>query len=227
MMEQLSGPMLTPKTGKGEKLMVLLHGYGSDGNDLIGLAKYWQSALPQMLFVAPNAPEKCPMNPAGYQWFDLDMNREISRLSGSKNARPVLEKFLDQLWEQTGFDASQTILVGFSQGGMMALDVGLRLEKQPLGIISFSGGLIGESDWESDIEIKPPVCLVHGEGDDVVPVSMSINSKTRLEKIGIKTAMQIEPGLGHTISVEGLGFALAFMSELQIGSQSANSSSKT
>jgi len=220
MNDQLSGPMLAPKTGKGTKLMVLLHGYGSDGNDLIGLARYWQSALPEMLFVAPNGPEKCPMNPDGYQWFDLDMNREISRLTGSKKARPVLEKFLDQLWEQTGFDASQTILVGFSQGGMMALDVGLRLKKQPLGIISFSGGLTGENDWESHIKIKPPVCLVHGEGDDVVPVSLSINSKTRLEKIGIKIAMQIEPGLGHTISVEGLGFALAFMRELLMEPQS-------
>ncbi len=219
MSDQLSGPMLAPKTGKAKRLMVLLHGYGSDGNDLIGLARYWQSALPEMLFVAPNAPEKCPMNPAGYQWFDLDLNREISRLSGSKNARPVLEEFLDQLWQQTGFDASNTFLVGFSQGAMMALDVGLRLKKQPLGIISFSGGLIGEDDWESDIKIKPPVCLVHGEGDDVVPVSLSINSKTRLEKIEIKTAMQIEPGLGHTISVEGLGFALAFMRELLLEPQ--------
>ncbi|MCF6326247.1 MAG: alpha/beta hydrolase [Devosiaceae bacterium] len=226
MSEQLSGPMLAPKTGKAKKLMVLLHGYGSDGNDLIGLARYWQSALPEMLFVAPNAPQKCPMNPAGYQWFDLDLNREISRLTGSKNARPVLQKFLDQLWEQTGFDASETFLVGFSQGGMMALDVGLRLEKQPLGIISFSGGLIGEDNWESDIKIKPPVCLVHGEADDVVPVSMSINSKTRLEKINIKTAMQIEPGLGHTISVEGLGFALAFMRELLMEAQPGDPQSK-
>ncbi len=214
MKDQLSGPVLAPKTGKAKKLMVLLHGYGSDGNDLIGLARYWQPSLPEMLFVAPNGPENCPMNPAGYQWFDLDLDREISRLNGSKKARPVLERFLEQLWEQTGFDASDTFLVGFSQGAMMALDVGLRLEKQPLGIISFSGGLIGESGWESSIKIKPPVCLVHGEADDVVPVSLSIESKTRLEKIGIKTAMQIEPGLGHTISVEGLGFALAFMREL-------------
>ncbi|VAW19822.1 Phospholipase/carboxylesterase family protein [hydrothermal vent metagenome] len=219
MNDQLSGPMLAPKNGKAKRLMVLLHGYGSDGNDLIGLARYWQSALPEMLFVAPNAPEKCPMNPNGYQWFDLDLNREISRLNGSKKARPVLEKFLDQLWEQTGFDASNTFLVGFSQGAMMALDVGLRLKQQPLGIISFSGGLIGEDEWESDIKIKPPVCLVHGEADDVVPVSLSINSKTRLEKIDIKTAMQIEPGLGHTISVEGLGFALAFMRELLLEPQ--------
>ncbi len=211
---QLSGPMLKPASGKAKNLMVLLHGYGSDGNDLIGLAKYWQTALPDFLFVAPNAPEKCPMNPTGYQWFDLDTNREMSRLTGSEKARPVLESFFEELWKQSKISSKDTFVVGFSQGAMMALDVGLRMDEAPLGIISFSGGLIGPDDWENKIKIKPPICLVHGEADDVVPVSMSINSRQRLEKIGIDCAMQIEPGLGHTISVEGLGFALAFIREV-------------
>jgi len=217
MSQQLSGPMLAPKQGEAKKLMVLLHGYGSDGNDLIGLANYWQSAMPDTLFVAPNGPQKCPMNPNGYQWFDLDVNREMSRLTGGEKARPILDEFFEQLWKQSGFSAKDTFIVGFSQGAMMALEVGLRMQEPPKGIISFSGGLIGPDDWEKQINIKPPVCLVHGEADDVVPYSMSINSKTRLENIDIPCAMQIEPGLGHTISVEGLGFALAFMREVEKG----------
>ncbi len=211
---RLSGPVLAPATGKARRMMVLLHGYGSDGNDLIGLARYWQPSLPDTLFVAPNGPEKCPINPAGYQWFDLDLNREISRLNGSKKVRPVLEEFLSGLWEQTGFGPGQTFLAGFSQGAMMALDVGLRLEEELMGIISFSGGLVGEDGWEKRTRVRPPVCLVHGEEDEVVPVSMSTASKKRLENVGTRVAMHLEPGLGHSISVEGLGFALAFMRQI-------------
>ena len=213
MSEPLSGPMLAPTQGKAKTLMVLLHGYGSDGNDLIALGRFWQASMPDTLFVAPNAPQPCDLNPAGFQWFPLDLDREMSRLAGGAQARPPIMSFLKSLWAQTGLGPSETFLVGFSQGAMMALDVGLRLEEAPLGIVSFSGGVIGsEQDREAFVG-HPPVCLVHGQEDDVVPVSMSKEAKVLLDGMGIKTALRIEKGLAHSISVEGLGFALAFMRE--------------
>ncbi len=211
---QLSGPMLPPLQGKAKRLVVLLHGYGSDGNDLIALGRYWQPQMPHTLFVAPNAPNPCALNPSGYEWFALDFDREMSRLRGAETVRPVLGEFLKELWRQTGLGAEQTFIGGFSQGGMMALDVGLRLDQAPLGILSFSGGLIGPEEWDREISCKPPVCLMHGEADDVVPVSMTLRARERLEKLGIRVAMRTEAGLTHSISVEELGFALAFMREV-------------
>ncbi len=214
MSTKLSGPMVGPKGGKPEKLVVLLHGYGSDGNDLISLARFWQQEMADALFVAPDAPEKCPINPAGYQWFDLDTSREMSRLRGSKKARLALMDFLDQLWRQTGLGPKETLLVGFSQGAMMALDVGLRLKEQLLGIISFSGALIGQENIAAIIRSRPPVCLVHGRSDDVVPVKLSEAARDALQKNGVRVALLLEPGVGHTISMNGLGFALAFTREI-------------
>lgn len=214
MNEPLSGPMLVPKSGDTKKLVVLLHGYGSDGKDLIALGDYWQVHLPDTLFVAPNAHQVCPLNPAGYQWFPLELDKEMSRLTGAETARPIIIEFLKSLWAQTGLSAKDTFLVGFSQGGMMALNVGLRLDEDLLGIISFSGGLIGENDGTKGIVAKPPICLIHGQADDVVPVSLTTNSKTVLDGLGYRVAMQLDPGSGHTITAEGLGFALAFMREV-------------
>ncbi|HHB83127.1 MAG TPA: phospholipase [Devosia sp.] len=214
MSAQLSGPMLAPKEGAVKRLVVLLHGYGSDGNDLIALGQYWQPQMPDTLFVAPNAHERCQLNPAGYQWFPLELDKEMSRLKGADTARPVIENFLTSLWAQTGLGPKETFLAGFSQGGMMALNVGLRLEEDLLGILSFSGGLIGEDNGMEGITAKPPICLVHGTADDVVPVSLSQNSLITLKEKGYKVAMHLDKGGGHAISAEGLGFALAFMREV-------------
>lgn len=214
MKSQLSGPMLAPKSGNTKRLVVLLHGYGSDGNDLIALGNYWQPQMDDTLFVAPNAHQVCPLNPAGYQWFPLELDKEMSRLTGAETARPVILDFLKSLWAQTGLSAKDTFLAGFSQGGMMALNVGLRLDEDLRGIISFSGGLIGEAEGTNGIVAKPPICLIHGKADDVVPVSLTTNSKIELEKLGFRVAMHLDVGSGHTITAEGLGFALAFMREV-------------
>ncbi|MCF6301686.1 MAG: prolyl oligopeptidase family serine peptidase [Devosiaceae bacterium] len=214
MNEQLSGPMLAPKEGKAKRLVVLLHGYGSDGNDLISLGQYWQPQMPDTLFVAPNAPQKCQLNPAGFQWFPLEIDKEMSRLKGADTARPVIDGFLESLWAQTELGAADTFLVGFSQGGMMALNVGLRLKENLLGIVSFSGGLIGKNEGMEGVIATPPICLVHGTGDEVVPVSLSKNSLKNLKENGYRVAMHLDPGGGHGISAEGLGFSLAFMREV-------------
>lgn len=207
--------MVQPTDGRPEQIVVLLHGYGSDGNDLIALAPYLQTELPQALFVAPNAPQPCDINPAGYQWFALDLDRELSRLDGAAGARPVIRGFLEDLWAETGLGPAETLLVGFSQGAMMALDTGLRLDPPPYGIIAFSGALIGAEQLKDELGGKPPVALIHGTVDDVVPAESAQIAEAHLKQWGIATALHLDHGSGHTIHQEGLGFALDFIREVK------------
>lgn len=212
----LTGPMIAPSSGTPRQLVVLLHGYGSDGNDLITLASYWQPVLPEAAFIAPNAPSACDINPAGYQWFPLDLDREISRLTGMEAARPVVQGFLEGLWENTGLGAQDTVLAGFSQGAMLALDTGLRLEERLAGIIAFSGGIPAPEEIGAAIRSKPPVCLIHGAEDDVVPVLMSVRGAEALKKAGVAAELHISPGVGHTIAPDGLEAASAFLGALAL-----------
>lgn len=210
MSEKLSGPMLAPKSGAPEQVVVLVHGYGSDGQDLISLAPYLQDILPNALFVAPNAPHACDMNPAGYQWFPLDLDRDISRLQGAETTRPVLGGFLQDLWDETGLSAADTLLIGFSQGAMVSLDTGVRLADRLMGIVSFSGGVISPENLEAEIKTRPPVLLVHGSDDDVVPVKMSIVGCEALKASGVNAQLHISPRTAHSISQDGLEAARAF-----------------
>jgi len=214
MSTKLSGPMIAPKGGKPDRLVVLLHGYGSNGNDLISLTRFWQNDLENALFVAPNAPESCAINPMGYQWFALDTEREMSRLKGAEKARSALNEFLEDFWRQTGLGPKDTLLVGFSQGAMMALDVGLRLKEAVLGIVAFSGALIEQENLSSEIKSRPPVCLVHGLADDVVPPKLSEKAAEILDDLNVRVALFMEPGAGHTISMSGLGFSVAFVHQI-------------
>jgi phospholipase/carboxylesterase len=210
MSEKLSGPMLAPNSGAPEQLVVLLHGYGSDGQDLISLAPHLSDILPNALFVAPNAPNPCDMSPSGYQWFPLDLDRDISRLEGAENARPILGAFLSDLWQETGLSAKDTLLVGFSQGAMVSLDVGLRLEEKLLGIISFSGGVIAPQNIADELKSRPPVLLIHGSEDGVVPPRMSILGCEALKEAGVNAQIHISPATAHSISPDGLEAARAF-----------------
>jgi len=218
--KKLSGPMVKANSGKAKKLVVLLHGYGSDGNDMISLSQFWAGILPDAMFVAPNAPDACAINPMGYQWFELDtsstldLEKNISRLNGSKAARPNIEHFLQSLWRETGLSARDTILIGFSQGAMMALEVGLALEEELKGIVAFSGGLPDPKNMAGKIKSKPPICFVHGGNDDVVPVGMSVVSSEELKKLGLDVRLHISPTATHTIAQDGLEFATNFIKEI-------------
>lgn len=213
----LSGPMLPPKSGKAPRqVVVLLHGYGSDGADLIGLAPYWQDVLPDALFVAPNAHEACTGNPFGYQWFalDYDTDRIANRQLGLPLARPVLVQFLADLWEQTGLSAENTILVGFSQGAMMALHTGLSLDEALLGIVAFSGAFLPSDGFAEGRYAKPPVCLVHGDLDEVVDPELSADADVALRLAGIDVRYYVSAGTGHSIAPDGLAFATDFIAEI-------------
>lgn len=206
---KLSGPMLPPKSGGMPKqLMVLLHGYGADGRDLIGIGGEWRDAYPDMLFVSPNAPWPCGRNPGGFEWFALsDRPVEDFRREGADMARPVIVNFLIDLWAQTGLSARDTVLAGFSQGAMMALHTALSLDQAVRAVLSFSGALIPPAQpWAT-----PPVALIHGDLDGVVPVRLSYDAETALKAAGVETELFIEPGMSHGIAPEGLGFAGRFL----------------
>jgi phospholipase/carboxylesterase len=204
--------MLPPKSGGAAKqLMVLLHGYGANGDDLIGLGWEWRELWPDMLFVSPNAPEICANNPAGFQWFPLNVDRISGRIQGAANARPAIVSFLIDLWAQTGLTAADTILCGFSQGAMMALHVGTSLDQPLLGVVAFSGALIPPDGFTDDYFAKPPVVLVHGELDQVVDPSLSRESAQVLADAGFEVRLHISPGVGHGIAPDGLAVATEFL----------------
>lgn len=210
----LSGPMLPPASGGAPKrAVVLLHGYGSDGNDLIELGRMWAAAVPDALFVAPNAPAACADNPAGYEWFPLSRERPLvdRRPEGAANVRPVVVQFLDDLWAQTGLGPEQTVLAGFSQGAMMALHTGLSLDRRLGGILAFSGALLPPAGFPQGAALRPPVALVHGEFDEVVEANNSRQAKATLEAAGYDVSLHISPGIGHSISTDGLRFASEFL----------------
>jgi phospholipase/carboxylesterase len=200
----ISGPRLAPRSGKPKQLVVFLHGYGADGNDLIEIGRQWQRWLPEAAFVAPHAPDACTMSPAGRQWFPLTMRDPDERWRGVVHARPALDTFLDQELASHGLDDSRLILVGFSQGTMMALHVGLRRSMAPAAIIGFSGVLVGPEhpDEASARNAKgeaPPILLVHGDQDEVIPLEALFMSAEELAKAGIPCQWHLSVGTGHGI----------------------------
>jgi len=211
---KLSGPMLPPKSGGvPQQAVVLLHGYGSNGADLIGLAPFWQDTLPDAVFISPNAPLEVRELADGYKWFDVDFegDRLASRQTGCMTARPVLLEFLTDLWAQTGIAPEQTLLVGFSQGAMMALHVGLSLPQPLMGIVAFAGALLPPEGFGTPAMGHPPVCLVHGDVDTMVDPERSADAERVLRAAGYDVAYHVSLGVGHGISPDGLDFASAFI----------------
>jgi phospholipase/carboxylesterase len=201
----LSGPIQKPASGgKPRQLVVLMHGVGADGNDLIGLAPYWAALLPEAEFVSPDAPFPCDMAPFGRQWFSLQDRSPPAILAGVRATAPILDAFLDEALAARGLADHQLALVGFSQGTMMALYVGLRRARAPACIVGYSGALVGADSLPQEIRARPKVLLIHGDADEVVPphaLPMAVNG---LKAAGVAVDVLIRPGLGHGIDEEGL-----------------------
>ena len=211
-MAKLSGPMLSPASGGSPKtIIVLLHGYGADGRDLIDLGRRWAPLFPDALFVAPNAPSACGQNPHGFEWFPLAVDRIAGRIEGAKTAAPAILEFLADLWAQTGLGAADTFLIGFSQGAMMALHVGTSMPEQLKGIVSFSGAFVPANGFESGRFAKPPVALIHGDRDPVVEPQLSRDAAAVLQAAGFDVGLHLSKGVAHGIAPDGLDFATAFM----------------
>jgi phospholipase/carboxylesterase len=201
----LSGPRLPPARGQATHLVVLLHGYGADGNDLIGLAPHWQRMLPTVAFVAPNAPEPCAGAPMGYQWFPIARLDPQEAQRGVEGAASVLNEFVDTELKRLELGGDRLALVGFSQGTMMALHVGLSRPAKPACIVGYSGMLAGTPPkLEQD---APPILLVHGDADQMIPPGAIFDAATRLGRAGANVQWHISPGVSHSIDEAGLALA--------------------
>lgn len=214
-MQKIDGPRLLPASGgQAKQLVVFLHGYGADGNDLIAIGQHWQSLLPDAAFISPHAPEPCGANPfGGRQWFELTFRDTDERWRGALKAAPVLDAFLDNELANLGLDDSALALVGFSQGTMMALHVGLRRPRQMAAIVGFSGLLIEPARLMSDIVSRPPVLLVHGEIDDVIPVEAIHQARIALTGADVPVRWHTCPGLPHGIDGDGLSLGGRFLAD--------------
>lgn len=207
----LDGPRLAPLSGaRPNALVILIHGYGSNGEDLIGLARMIQPALPNAAFVAPNAPSRMPGLAAAYQWWPIETFSMAERAAGAAAAAPGLDAFVTQEAEKAGLPAHRVLLVGFSQGTMMALHVGLRRPEALAGIIGISGMLVAPERLEAEIMSRPPVLLIHGTEDDVVPFRSMDLAATGLGEAGISVETHESPGVAHSVGQDGLDAAAAF-----------------
>ena len=209
MAAEIDGPRLEPRSGPAKRLVVFLHGYGADGNDLIEIGRAWQPLLPDTAFVSPHAPEPCGQAPVGRQWFPLTFRDPDERWTGVNKAAPALEKFLEQELTRRQLPPSALALVGFSQGTMMALHAGLRRAVAPAAIVGYSGIFVlannaAPDTIAADIRARPPVLLVHGDMDDLIPVQALFHAAQSLAAIEIPTEWHISRGVGHGIDGEGL-----------------------
>ena len=203
----LSGPRLMPKSGKATHLVVLCHGYGADGKDLIGLAPHWQRILPSAAFVAPNASQVCPG--AGYQWFPIARLDPQEMHKGVESASPLLEAFVMAELQDLGLSADRLALVGFSQGTMMSLHIGLRSVVRPAAIVGFSGLLTGLPPQAANG--SPPVFLAHGAADPLIPIEALFMTASALGATGHSVQWHVSPGLEHGIDEVGLEIAGGFL----------------
>jgi len=207
-MASLSGPRLPPAQGKATHLVVLLHGYGADGNDLIGLAEHWREFLPGAAFVAPNAPDRVPGAPSGFQWFPISRIDPHEMQNGVVAASPGIESFLDAELEKLSLPPERLALVGFSQGTMLALHLGMRRAVPPAAIVGFSGLLASPPPAQG---LRPPVLLTHGDADTVIPASAMFTAATTLGAAGVPLQWHLTRGMGHGIDQDGLVLAGLFM----------------
>lgn len=204
------------KSGKARSLVVFLHGYGADGADLLGLADPLADHLPDTVFMAPDAPDACAGNPFGRQWFPIprfDGSSEVDAAVAMNRAAADLNAFLDQRLADEGLTPAALALVGFSQGAMMSMHVAPRRAVAMAGVVAISGKLMMPQVLAAEAKVKPPVLLIHGDRDDVVPFQEMQAAGNALVAAGFETFGHVMQGTGHGIAPDGLGVALQFLKE--------------
>ena len=221
----LDGPRIPASAARASQLVVFLHGYGADGNDLIELGRQWRALLPGAAFVSPHAPERCAATPMGRQWFALsnslpeDRGGAEERWRGAVKARGAIDAFLDAELKRLGLDESGLALVGFSQGAMMALHVGLRRSRAPAAILGFSGLLVGPERLNEATArgAPPPILLIHGDQDPLIPVEAMFMAAEALAGASIPAQWHVSLGVGHGIDGEGLRHGGLFLAKALAG----------
>ena len=204
-----------PASGELRSIVVFVHGYGANGADLLGLADPLAEHLPDTLFVAPDAPEQIPGYPGGYQWFPIpwiDGSSEEESARGMAAASDDLNAFLDALMVDEDVLPEQVVLFGFSQGTMMSLHIAPRREDAVAGVVGFSGRLLNPELLADEVQVRPPILLVHGDQDDVVPPQSLPQAAEALQEAGWQDVFaHVMKGTAHGIAPDGLSVALAFM----------------
>jgi phospholipase/carboxylesterase len=206
---KLDGPRVAPKDGPARQLVVFVHGYGADGNDLIEIGRAWAAMLPHAAFVSPHAPRPCGQAPTGREWFPLTFRNPTERWDGVNAAAPMLEQFIDAELARHQLAPSALALVGFSQGTMLSLHVGLRRAVPPAAIVGYSGMLVlkDDSDLEGyapQIRARPPLLLIHGDSDELIPTQALFHATEALAALEVPVEWHISAGIGHGIDEEGL-----------------------
>jgi len=196
---------------KPKQAIILCHGYGGDGKDISLLAINWQRFLPDAVFLCPNGPEICSINPAGFQWFDLEIEKEDVILEKSLAAEKKLTLFLDQVLDNFQLEPNNLGLIGFSQGCMMSIQVGLKNKKEINCVIGYSGKVINQKHLSENIHSKPKFFLMHGDNDTIVPPTHLLEAKEYFAKCGIKIKTKLFKKCEHRIPVEGSSLGLEFL----------------
>lgn len=228
MSSDLTGPaFIAPETQNVKRIVIFLHGYGANGNDLISLSQPMAAQLPDTAFYSPDAPFPCEANPMGRQWFSLSAyDPELLRRGpetmgpvlrqmheGAVHTAPMVQGFIDGLMEKHNVAADKVSLVGFSQGTMMALHCAYRRKDTLAGVLGYSGALIGADMFAVEKTASPPACLVHGEADPVVPVAATVHACDTLKAAGVEVDKTTLPGLEHGIDPNGLQIGTGFIAK--------------
>jgi len=196
---------------KPKQVIILCHGYGGDGKDISTLAINWQRFLPNGIFLCPNAPEICSVNPQGFQWFDLETEKEEVVLEKSLVAEEKLISYLDQVLDNFQLEPENLALVGFSQGCMIAIQAGLKNKKKINCIIGYSGKVINQEHLSKHINSKPKIFLMHGDNDTIVSPTHLLEAKEYFANRGIKIKIKLFKNCEHRIPVEGSSLGLDFL----------------
>lgn len=210
-MKIVNGASLQPRSGgKPKQIVLLLHGFGSNGQDMISLAPTWQQALPDALFLAPHAPQRSIAG-IGYQWWALSDISPRALALGVVSAAPAIEAFIDRKLDQYGLTNADLAIVGFSQGTMIALHVGLRRKQRVAAIVGYSGMLTGGAELKHEIQSRPPVLLVHGSHDAIVPVAALHTAEAELKRLEVQVTTHVSNGIEHTVDPVGLRLGCEFV----------------
>ena len=209
---ELTGPTYGPAAGGApEQMVILAHGVGADGHDLIGLAPVFAQALPNAFFISPDAPYPCDFAPFGRQWFSIGDRTAETMMAGVRATAPILDAFITAQLAAAKLSEDKLALLGFSQGTMMSLHVGLRRGRAVAGILGYSGRLLAPEVLPAEIKVRPPVSLFHGDLDPLIPVEDMASAAKGLEAAGVSVETHVCRGLPHGINQEGIDGGIAFL----------------